>query len=76
MNNLFKNKFVQAVGVAAIVYLLFIALSWSFGLILSILESFARWYRYTFIPYADETAIAIGLAYLIISAVISSRHDQ
>ena len=76
MNNLFKNKFVQAVGVAAVMYLLFMALSWSFSLILSILESFARWYRYTFIPYADETAIAIGVVYLIVSAVISSQHDK
>ena len=76
MNKLLKNKFVQAVGVGAIVYLVFMALSWSFGFILSILQSFAHWYKYVFIPYADETAIGIGIAYLIIAAVLSSKHDK
>jgi len=75
MGKLVKNKFVQAVGVGGLTYLLFLLLSQSLALILTILQSFAHWYKYTFIPYADETAIAIGLAYLLLAAVISSRHD-
>ena len=46
MQNLFKNQFVQALGVAALVYLIFQALGWGVESILNILESFSRWYRY------------------------------
>ena len=46
MQNLFKNQFVQALGVAALVYLIFQALGWGVESIVNILESFSRWYRY------------------------------
>ena len=46
MQNLFKNQFVQALGVAALVYLIFQALGWGVESILNILESFSIWYRY------------------------------
>ncbi len=73
MQNLFKNQFVQALGVAALVYLIFQALGWGVESILNILESFSRWYRYYGIKWAEEAAIAFGFLFLLISAVSSSK---
>ena len=75
MCDLLQNRFVQSLGVAALVYLIFQALAWGMEAILRILESFSRWYRYHGVPWAEETAIAIGVIYLIVSAVISSRQN-
>jgi hypothetical protein len=73
--NLLKNKFVQAIGVAAIAYLLFQALAWAMEAILRIAETFSQWYRFTAVPWAEEAAIAIGVIYFIIAAVVNSRSD-
>ncbi len=73
MENLLKNQFVQALGVAALVYLIFQALGWGVESILNILESFARWYRYYGIKWAEEASIAFGGLFLLISAVSSSK---
>lgn len=75
MNDILKNKFVQSIGVAAIIYLLFQALAWGMEEILSVLESFSRWFRLYAVPKAEEAAIAFGLLYLIISAVTNSKSD-
>lgn len=71
--NLFKNTFIQALGVAALVYLILQALGWSLESILHILESFARWYRYSGSKWFEEMAIAAGVGFLLIAAVINSR---
>ncbi len=73
MENLLKNQFIQALGVAAFVYLIFQALGWGVESILNILESFARWYRYYGIKWAEEAAIAFGGFFLLISAVSNSK---
>jgi hypothetical protein len=74
MDNLFNNRFVQALGVAALVYLTFQFLGWGTESILNILESFSRWYKFWGIKWAEEAAIAFSLLFLLISAVTSSRN--
>jgi len=71
--NLFKNPFIQALGVAALVYLSLQALGWGFESVLNILESFARWYRFNGSQWFEELAIAAGAGFLLISAVINSK---
>ena len=64
-----KNKFVQAAAVAALVYMLFQIVTWGLGSFLRVVETFARWYRFNGAPWAEETAIAVGLLYLFVAAV-------
>ena len=71
--NLFKNTFIQALGVAALVYLSLQALGWGLESILNILESFARWYRFSGSKWLEEIAIAAGVAFLLFAAVINSK---
>lgn len=71
--NLFKNTFIQALGVAALVYLVLQAFGWGLESILHILESFSRWYRYSGSKWLEEIAIAAGAGFLLIAAVINSK---
>ena len=71
--NLFKNTFIQALGVAALVYLTLQAFGWGLESILHILESFARWYRFSGSKWLEEIAIAAGVGFLLIAAVINSK---
>ena len=71
--NLFKNTFIQALGVAALVYLSLQTLGWGLESVLNILESFARWYRFSGSKWLEEIAIAAGLAFLLFAAVINSK---
>lgn len=73
--NLFRNAFVQALGVAALVYLLFKGLGWGIEVVLHILESFSRWYRFYGVKWAEEAAIAFGLIFILVTAVINSRNN-
>jgi len=70
-----RNSFLQAVGIAAFVYLVLQALGWGIEATLNMLESFARWYRFHGIKWAEEAALAIGAAYILIAALVSSRSD-
>ncbi len=70
---LLKNRFVQSVGVAAIVYILLQALGWGIESILRLIESFSRWYRFYAIHWIDEASIALGILWFLISAVFSSK---
>lgn len=72
--NLSRNAFVQALGVAALVYLVFQGLGWGIEVVLRILESFSRWYRFFGVKWAEEAAIAFGLIFLLITAVINSKN--
>jgi len=65
--NLLKNSFIQSVGVAAIAYILLLALGWGIEAILRLIESFSRWY------WIEEAAIALGIIWFLISAVSSSK---
>lgn len=71
--NLFKNTFIQALGVAALVYLLLQAFGWGLESILNILESFTRWYRYSGSKWLEEIAIASGVEFWLFAAVINSK---
>ena len=71
--NLFKNTFVQALGVAAFVYLTLQALGWGLESVLNILESFARWYRVIGSRWLEEVSLAAGAAFLLFAAVINSK---
>lgn len=70
-----RNQFIQSLGVAAVVYLLFQAFAWGMEEVLHLLESFSVWFRYYAVPISEEAAIALGLLYLIFSAVINSRSN-
>lgn len=72
--NLFNNNFIQALGVAALVYLLLLFFGWGLKSVLLMLETFSRWYRIYGIKYAEEAAIACGLAFLLIASVVNSRN--
>lgn len=69
-----RNAFIQAIGVAAIAYLLLITLNWGMVNMLRLLTSFSFWYRHSFIYWAEEVAIALGVAYLLIAGVLASRN--
>jgi len=71
--DLFKNTFIQALGVAALVYLFLQAFGWGLESILNTMESFARWYRYSGSRWLEEIAIAAGAAFLLFAAVINSK---
>ncbi|GAB4546634.1 MAG: hypothetical protein Tsb0014_41220 [Pleurocapsa sp.] len=71
--DLFKNTFVQAVGVAALAYLVLQAFGWGLESVLSLLESFARWYRFSGSRWLEEIALAAGALYLLFAAVINSK---
>ena len=74
--DLFRNNFIQALEVAALVYLLLLFFGWGLKSILLILETFSRWYRTYGMKYAEEAAIASGLIFLLIAAVVNSKNDN
>lgn len=74
--NLFKNTFIQALGIAALVYLMLQALGWGIESILRALEGFSRWYRYSGSKWLEEVAIVAGLVYLLFAAVVNSRNSH
>ncbi|MEQ9669308.1 hypothetical protein [Coleofasciculus sp. G2-EDA-02] len=73
MNDLFRNTFIQALGVAALIYISFQLLDWGIEVILRILRSFDNWYRIYGSKWAEEVAITFGVLYLLFAAVINSR---
>jgi ABC-type multidrug transport system permease subunit len=73
--DLLKNRFVQSLGVGAFFYLLMLSVNWVMLFTLRILESFSGWYRYRAAPYSFQISLGVTLAYLLITAVISSRED-
>jgi len=70
-----KNRFVQSVGVAALFYLFFKLFAWGMEALVNVIHSFAIWFNYRAVPWAEETAIAIGILYLLLSAVLNSKSD-
>ncbi|GCL45115.1 hypothetical protein NIES3787_07970 [Microcystis aeruginosa NIES-3787] len=73
--DLLKNRFVPSLGVGAFFYLLMLSLNWVVLFTLRILESFSSWYRYRSAPYSFQISIGVTLAYLLITAVLSSQRD-
>jgi hypothetical protein len=69
-----NNRFVQAVGVAAIVAMAFLAISWSLGALSRILQTVVYFVQFVLLPYSWQAALALGLLYLLFAAVTSSRN--
>ena len=44
--NLFKNVFVQSLGIGAVIYVILLGLDWAMIFLLGILETSSRWYRF------------------------------
>ena len=68
-----RNAFIQAIGIAAVVYLIFLGLNWGIMGLLRMVSSFGQWYRYSFMYWAEEVALGLGIAYLVVVGVLSSR---
>ncbi len=71
--DLFENNFVRALGVGALVYLFLQAFGWGLESLLSLIESFSRWYRYIGRNWIEEISLAASAGYLLFSAVINSK---
>ncbi|MFB2919923.1 MULTISPECIES: hypothetical protein [Aerosakkonema] len=70
---MFNNPFIRAAGVAAIAYVLFKVLVQALFAFAQITQSFAYWLKWHFVPWSEEIAIGLGLAFLILTAVTTSR---
>ena len=70
---MFNNPFIRAAGVAAIAYLIFRSLSWALFAFASVAQSLAYWTKWYFIPWSEEVAVGLGVAFLIFTAVTTSR---
>ena len=68
-----KNRFVQAVGVVAIVYIALQAISWALSAFSRVTMGFGYWVQYYLLPYGGQIALALGALYLLSAAVTSSR---
>lgn len=67
------NPFIRAIGLTAVVYLIFRALSWALFAFANIIQSFAYWTKWHFVPWSEEIAVSLGIAFLIFTAVTTSR---
>lgn len=70
---MFNNPFIRAAGVAAIAYLILRSLTWALFAFANIAQSFAFWLKWNFVPWSEEIAIGLGVAFLIFIAVTTSR---
>lgn len=71
-----SNVFVQSVGVAAVAYIIFRSLYWVLYHLAQLMSSFSSWLKWTALPWSEEIAIGLGVAYLIFAAVMSSRNSS
>ncbi|HEY9752770.1 MAG TPA: hypothetical protein V6C46_07455 [Coleofasciculaceae cyanobacterium] len=72
---MFNNPFVRAAGLVAICYIVLQALGWVLRSIAVISTSFSYWIRHTLIPHAWQIGLAIGVIYLVLTALTSSRNN-
>lgn len=70
-----NNKFVQAVGVAGVAYVSFLGLSWVLSALANVTSGFISWMRYSLLPNSWQIALALGVLWLLWSAVTSSRDN-
>ena len=71
-----NNRFVQAVGVAAIAGIAFWAISWGLGALSRILQTAIFYVQFVLLPYSWQAALAVGVLYLLFAAVTSSRKQD
>lgn len=70
---MFNNPFVRAMGLMAICYLVLQALGWGLNSLVYLTQGFSFWVKYTLIPHAWQIALAIGVIYLLLTAVTTSK---
>ncbi|HEY9631127.1 MAG TPA: hypothetical protein V6C84_27875 [Coleofasciculaceae cyanobacterium] len=70
---MFNNPFVRAAGIFAICYFLLQALGWGLTSVAAIANSFGYWVRYVLVPHAWQIGLAAGVAYMVITALTTSR---
>jgi hypothetical protein len=68
-----KNRFVQAVGVVAVIYIAFQGIAWALGAFVRVTSGFSFWVQFYLLPYGGQIALALGALYLLFAAVTSSR---
>lgn len=73
--NLLRNLFVQSVGVVACIYLILLGMNWAILFALRALEAFSRWYRWHAAPYSLQIALGLGLIYLVLMGILSSKEN-
>jgi hypothetical protein len=69
-----NNRFVQAMGVAAVCYVGFWGISWALKALSYTASSFFYWVQYSFLPMSWEIALGAGLVWFLWSAVTNSRN--
>ncbi|MEN9210693.1 MAG: hypothetical protein Q6K80_06605 [Thermostichus sp. DG_1_6_bins_120] len=67
------SLFMQSVAVAAISYLVFRFLYWFLYWLSSALSSLSYWLRWRLVPWSEEAAVALGIIYLVVALLLSSR---
>ena len=68
-----NSRFLQALGIVALCFLLLQGLSWILNSLLNISAGFSNWLRYNLLPHTWQIAIAAGVIYLLLNAVFSNR---
>lgn len=71
-----NNPFIHAVGFATIAYVLFQLLARGLYAFSTIAASLATWTKYSFLPWSEELAIGLGVAFLLVTAVTTSRNSR
>jgi hypothetical protein len=66
-----NSRFINALGIVALCYIMLQALSWITISIFRITQGLGYWMRYTLLPHAWQIAIAMGLVYLVYTAATS-----
>lgn len=70
---MFNNPFIRAAGIFAICFILLQALGWALTSLVTIASSFSYWVRYVLVPHAWQIGLAAGVAYLVVTAMTTSR---
>lgn len=70
---MFRNPFIQAIGLGAFIYLIFKAAVWILLGIAGIMSGLADWLGYSLVPWSEEVAIAVAVIYVLLAALFSSR---
>lgn len=67
-----NSRLINALGIVALCYILLQLGTWILNSVLSITAGFGYWLRYTVTPHAWQIAIALGILYLLYTAITSS----
>ncbi len=68
-----NHAFLKALGIVALCYFVLQALTWIATSLFSITQGLNYWLLYTLLPHAWQIAMAIGIIYLLLTAVTGRR---